>query len=84
MATQVIFDGEDDEDVHSPHVVEFEATVPGDDPVITNLRLDGSGPWTFTAGRDATRDIVINSSSVSRHHADIGASNPARSPSPSV
>ena len=69
MATQC-FDEDLEDDVR---VAEFEIHVPGTDPEMTPLPLAGNGPWEFSAGRDEARDIVINSTSVSGHHADIGA-----------
>jgi len=75
MATQV--QDEDDEDEVSSQtqqrVAEFSTLAPGQDPDITPLSLPGDGPWEFSAGRDAARDIVIDSASVSGHHADICA-----------
>ena len=77
MATQVCEEDDDEDEVSSPaqqRVAEFLATLaPGQDPDITPLSLPGDGPWEFSAGRDAARDIVIDSGSVSGHHADICA-----------
>ena len=78
MATQVLCEEDDrDDEVSSQprqRVAEFVATLtPGQDPDITPLSLQGDGPWEFSAGRDAARDIVIDSGSVSGHHADICA-----------
>ena len=76
MATQVYHD-EDGEDEASSQigarVAEFWTLAPGQDPDITPLSLPGDGPWEFSAGRDAERDIVIDDAGVSGHHADICA-----------
>ena len=85
MATQV--QDEDDEDEVSSQtqqrVAEFSTLAPGQDPDITPLSLPGDGPWEFSAGRDAARDIVIDSGSVSGHHADICApATPCPAPEP--
>ena len=84
MATQIVDEDEDDHGDSSPgqqRVAEFQATLlPGQEPDITPLSLPGDGPWEFTAGRDASRDIVINSASVSGHHADICAPGPPPKP----
>ena len=87
MATQVCEEDDDEDEVSSPaqqRVAEFLATLaPGQDPDITPLALPGDGPWEFSAGRDAARDIVIDSASVSGHHADICApATPCPAPEP--
>ena len=85
MATQVDCDDEDDA-VGSPladqrEPAQFQVLLSGEETDITALALPGAGPWEFSAGRDAARDIVINSASVSGHHADICTPGPP-SPAP--